>query len=361
MDNELEKEQEQSAEAPKVVTAEAEAEAAVGGSATAAQKAPEKKHARLVNAFKVIGFLLCVIATAAAMYFGCRPDMPGATRIYRSYRLNRVFSERRDSLDVLYVGHSGVYCGVSPMEIYEDYGIAGFNCSQELLMPWEAYETVVDVLEEQSPKVIALEVDQFFYDKTRNIINTNLKTLALGFFPFREMHNSWRDGFKRPERDFKKNFSVFNNVKPNRNPPKRKPTDKVYKLAEKHGKYLDAFYELCKKRNIELALFELPSLRYWTYDRHNCISEFAAAHGLKFLDMNVGDAAAAADIDWICDTRDGGDHLNYHGAKKATRVLGEWLNANYDIPDRRGAEGYSEWDKDLVKYKAEVNTKIYGK
>ncbi len=321
-------------------------------------KKPKKKRGKLVNFFKVFGFFLTVIAVCAGMYFGGRPDFPGPTRTYRTYKLNNIFSERKNSLDVLYVGHSGVYCGVSPMLLYEEYGMVGYNCTQVLLMPWEAYETVEDVLEEQSPKVIALEVDMFFYDTTSYIINSNLKRLSLDLFPFRETHQYWRDGFGRPERDFTKNFSIYGKITPYKKEVKREPTDKVYKLSESHAKYLNKFAELAKSRGIALELFELPSLKFWSYDRHNCIQAFADKHGLNFLDMNVGEAASAADINWKHDSRDAGDHLNYYGAKKTTRLLGKWLKELHpEIPDRRDDADYSEWKTDLKKYKVDVSEK----
>ncbi len=328
------------------------------------------KRGRLICFFKTFGFLMVVLATLVGLYFGGRPNIPGPTRTYRTYTLNKMFSERKNSLDVLYVGHSGVFCGVSPMELYEDYGFAGYNCSQELFVPWESYETTLDILEEQKPKVIALEVDQFFYDSTKDLTNSHFKRLALCLFPFRETHNYWRDGFKRSERDFKKNFSVYAKIKPHKGSTERQYTRSEYKLKKAHAEYLRKFAELCAARDIKLALFYLPSLRYWSYDKYNCIKAFADKNGLDYFDMNV-DAEVASDadkkwnksrvsIDWAHDTRDGGDHLNYYGAMKSTAALGEWLETNCDIPDRRGDEAYSDWKRDLEKYKSEVDEKIFG-
>lgn len=110
------------------------------------RKKGKKARGKLFNAVKVFGFILLILAINAAMYFGGRPDIPGVLHSYRTYQLNRMFSERKNSIDVVYVGHSGVHCGVTPMEIYDKYGIAGYSLSQPLMLPWESYETVVDLL-----------------------------------------------------------------------------------------------------------------------------------------------------------------------------------------------------------------------
>ena len=73
----------------------------------------------------------------------------------------------------------------------------------------------------------------------------------------------------------------------------------------------------------------------------NIIASFAAENNLNYYDLNVGNAA---DIDWLKDTVDKGDHLNIKGAKKSSLKIGEYLINNYDLIDHRGEEEYSSWD-----------------
>ena len=37
-------------------------------------------------------------------------------------------------------------------------------------------------------------------------------------------------------------------------------------------------------------------------------------------------------------------HLNYKGSPKFSKYLGAWIKENYDIPDHRGEESYSDYD-----------------
>ena len=40
-----------------------------------------------------------------------------------------ILSQRRDSIDVLFLGDSLAYCGFMPLELWDTYGIPGFVCS----------------------------------------------------------------------------------------------------------------------------------------------------------------------------------------------------------------------------------------
>ena len=52
-------------------------------------------------------------------------------------------------------------------------------------------------------------------------------------------------------------------------------------------------------------------------------------------------------IDWSKDTRDGGNHMNYEGAKKVTAYFGNYLSTEFDLVDHRGDEKYKSWDESV--------------
>ena len=54
------------------------------------------------------------------------------------------------------------------------------------------------------------------------------------------------------------------------------------------------------------------------------------------------------------DTRDMGDHLNYHGAYKVSAYLGKYLSKLKILEDHRGNDYYSSWDSALKPYQDEV-------
>lgn len=55
-------------------------------------------------------------------------------------------------------------------------------------------------------------------------------------------------------------------------------------------------------------------------------------------------------LNWNEDSKDGGDHLNLKGAKKASAFLGNWLKQKLELPDRRTEENYQLWNTQLETY-----------
>ncbi len=317
------------------------------------------KKKKLGQAFKTVGFLFALAGVMAALYFATHSSsVPGALTTFRTYNANRIFAEDENTVDVVFCGHSGVYSGISPMEIYAEHGIAGYDYAQPLMMPWESYKCLDDLFKKQTPRLVVLDVDQFFYDSPMWLFKSYAKRVVLAVFPFYESHLQWRDGFGKPPRDANKGYIYKDGVKAYTGVTEFTHTDRVYEMHEKHAEYLVKIYELCKARGVELALSELPSRYVWSYEKHNTIQRFADKHGLKFLDMNTDEITAAIRFDWATDTCDGGDHLNYSGARKATRYMGEWLDGNFDLPDRRGDAKYAAWNDDLEKYKEYIGERV---
>lgn len=106
---------------------------------------------------------------------------------------------------------------------------------------------------------------------------------------------------------------------------------------------------LCEENGAQLILVSTPSTLNWNYARHNSIAAFAAEHGLTYLDMNT--MPDEVPVNWETDTRDKGDHLNYSGAVKVTRYLGQYLTQRFELPDKRGAADFSSWNDALQHYR----------
>ena len=49
----------------------------------------------------------------------------------------------------------------------------------------------------------------------------------------------------------------------------------------------------------------------------------------------------------MTDSRDGGNHLNYSGAKKISVWLGDYLAKDYQLEDHRKDSRYQRWQQDV--------------
>jgi hypothetical protein len=54
-------------------------------------------------------------------------------------------------------------------------------------------------------------------------------------------------------------------------------------------------------------------------------------------------------FDWMTDSRDGGNHLNYSGAKKISVWLGNYLVKDYQLEDHRKDSRYQRWQRFIKK------------
>ena len=112
-------------------------------------------------------------------------------------------------------------------------------------------------------------------------------------------------------------------------------------------KYLLLMKEYCENHGADLVLVSSPSPKNWTYAKHNSVSDWAQANAVTYEDLNLNDALG---IDWASDTKDGGDHLNFEGAKKVSAYVGSWLSEAYGLKDKRNNPDYKHWEEDSVEY-----------
>ena len=98
-------------------------------------------------------------------------------------------------------------------------------------------------------------------------------------------------------------------------------------------------------------MYSAPYKLAWNMNRHNGIAKIAKEIGVEYVDLNLEDSIG---IDWKKDTRDGGEHLNYTGASKATKYLSKYLYDTNLLPDHRQDSNYSDWNKLYEKFKQKI-------
>ena len=305
-----------------------------------------EKKTLVARIFKVIGFISVIAAVIVGASFGF--NMAGGNST-RSYEQRRIFKEKKNTIDVLVLGNSGVYAAVSPMEMYAEYGFTSYDISQSLQLPWESYQFLEETLENQDLKVLALEVDQFFSNARQRVRYGKLREYGMKAFPLYETHLGWKNIGSKNARSITKGYLYTYISAPFRGEISRLPTDEKFEMHPDSEPYLQKIYDLCEEKDVRLMLFEVPSANgRWDNRKHNTIEEFANTHGIAFVDLN--DSIEELGLDWEHDTRDRGDHLNYNGALKVSKWLGNYLSENYGLVSRKGDSRYADWDKDYESY-----------
>ena len=267
-----------------------------------------------------------------------------------------VYCEPLNTLEYIAVGDSECLAGVSPMELWKDFGYTGYNCGVPAQRMQDAYYELKNILRFQTPKVVLLETNMIFRDLGYiHEAKSFVRSLAYRLFPITRYHSLWKSWiFPKLNDAAEQSGTTFKGVHYNTqiqscdpsNPSKK--SEYGSEILPQQRYYLDRITALCKKTGIQLILFTVPTPVNWSPDKHDSIQRYAQEKSLPFWDLN--DSTAQAGIDWSTDTYDGGDHMNFYGAKKVTAWLGRHMSGSCGLSDRRGNEWYAFWNDELTEY-----------
>lgn len=315
---------------------------------------------------KCVSFILVCFFSLLNLSTWILPKSNGIHSNIRNYLARGFYGEPKNSLDIIAVGNSNIECGFSPMELWKQYGVTGYTCGEPCQTIFEAYNLLSEVMTWQKPKVVILETDGIFpvgsqMDTFNKFLNSTLNRLL----PVVQYHNLWKtiypDNLTKvpaytwtsPTRGYlySGNESPFSGCRPKKHNP---ALDRINTITLAQ---LESFQNLCEGNGAHLVLVYVPTAYSWDQRRHDLIAEYAAAHGLPFLDLNTGSNNLL--IDWRKDTKDTGTHLNYSGAKKVTTFLGTYLHQHYALPDHRKEMAFNSWNMDYSKYSKFIKGQVF--
>lgn len=286
--------------------------------------------------------------------------------------------------DVVFFGSSHAHCTIDHGILWDEYGIAGYTMTAGSQMLDSTYYFVKEALRVQKPKLLVVEVsrvalsdlgnsDESVY---RNSLGMRWSSNLLEFVNYlvgdMGKDNTYRNRiltklpvihsrYKELERadfeddtpymkGYRGSFEVVEFEKPVEIAEENKlPLDKKYE------EFLYEMIELVKGTETELLLLASPYvISEEKQMRLNTIAEIAKTENIKMINYNQ--LYDELEIDFKKDFRDEA-HVNNDGAAKVTVHLGEYIKANYDIPNRKGQEGYEDWDLNKRYLDGKVITK----
>lgn len=330
-----------------------------------------------------IGFLCFLILLLGMVHVLGRVFVPkwGEDDSMQTYMMRGFYSEKKNSLQILAIGDSDVYRGVSPLAIFMDSGITSYTLASSSQRMWQSYYTLKHALNYQKPSVVLLEVNASRYNKGREIammhqyfdnmklddvkwealqdpvfeLTTAQKTNLI--FPALEFHSRYKELKKE---DFtlalgelhyaEKGLAMKADVKPYKGSMNymEKKLEKPYAITPKTMTYMEKIVELCKAEGIELVLFKTPEPTNWRQPHHDAVAEFAKKHELKFIDYN--DENLITNFDMDKDTMDKGTHLNVHGSEKLSTLLSRYLKNTLQVKPSSDQEVIAQFQEDVKTY-----------
>lgn len=131
-----------------------------------------KRRRKEIIAFVLALVLLLTLSWAIAWLF-----MPVRTEfgcMWDSYK-----QEERDSIDLMFVGTSHVYCDVIPAFVWAQSGISSYVVAGPEQTPAISYYCIREACKTQSPRYLMLEVSQMFIKRYGNYTLANISYMPL--------------------------------------------------------------------------------------------------------------------------------------------------------------------------------------
>ena len=295
--------------------------------------------------------------------------------------------------NVVFIGDCELYENISPVYLWENYGINSYIRGSAQQLIWQSYYLAEETVKMEHPDVIVFNVLSMKYNEPQNEAYNRMTLDGMKWssskvnsikasmtdeenfidyvFPILRYHSRWSDlsgeDFKYMFHRDKVSFNGYYmrvDVKAAEDVPEGRPLAD-YQFGDNSYYYLDKLTKLCKENDVKLVLVKAPTLYpYWYDEWDQQIKDYASANGLDYI--NFLELQDELGLDWSQDTYDGGLHLNLAGAGKLSDYVGNMLTTEYGIPDRRDESALNAyWDKVIERYNAEIerqttNLKLYG-
>ncbi|WP_243143549.1 SGNH/GDSL hydrolase family protein [Pseudobutyrivibrio xylanivorans] len=295
--------------------------------------------------------------------------------------------------NVVFIGDCELYENISPVYLWENYGINSYIRGSAQQLIWQSYYLAEETIKREHPDIIVFNVLSMKYNEPQNEAYNRMSIDGMRWssskvnnikasmteeerfvdyvFPLLRYHSRWSDlnsdDFKYLFHRDKVSFNGYYmrvDVKPAEDVPEGKPLAD-YQFGDNAYTYLNKLTKLCKDNDVQLILVKAPTLYpYWYPQWDEQIADFASSNNLSYI--NFLEYQDEMGIDWQTDTYDGGLHLNLAGAEKMSNFFGKLLVEEYMVPDRRGEQKLENyWAGVIERYNSEIerqnrNLELYG-
>lgn len=312
-----------------------------------------------VKIIKIISFVLifCVLLYSVSRVLRFKQDGIYSNKMF--------YKQKNNTIDVLFIGSSHVYCDIDTAVLYKEYGISSFNLSSSGLSLINSYFYLKEALKTQKPKLVVFEAfilsvysdDYMAFYPILGIFGLKFSLDKINLIKLQIPRNKW-DEFFNPFYQYHSRYSSLNkndfydkekyskgfyvNTTSSAQKENNFFTEERLPLVNIVEEYFRKLILLSKENNVPIAIIISPfMLNLNDQKKFNTVKYIANEYNIAFTNFNLNYSEYNLNlfedfIDW--------NHLNYKGARKFTRYLGKYLKENYDLPDRRGDPAYYSWE-----------------
>ena len=271
------------------------------------------------------------------------------------YKISKydILNEKNNSIDVVFMGDSLIYNSISPMYMWNEYGFTSYDCANPATTIDEMYKYADVVVKSQKPKLVVLEADVLFRvapkiegkkEQIKEDVSKKLSDIKK-MAPLGKYHNYWKQIGKKNKVEGLKGYRYTVRVEKSEKGINKNETTAIASITKENYDYFMKMLKLFRDNDIDFMFIENPTVRF-RYDRHNRIMDIAKKNDIEVLNLNLIDL----DIDWTHDTKDGGVHMNYYGAKKVSKYVGKYIMDLDIVKDHRNDPKYASWHDAYKQY-----------
>lgn len=256
--------------------------------------------------------------------------------------------EPENTLDLLYVGSSLVFCDVDPVKIYADSGLTGFVVAGPEQSMAISYYYVREACRTQKPKAVFVELNGMFASPAETFTTSDIAFMPRGLnrlgaslfaaraqdlpgllFPVLKYHDYWTSltpALLTQKRQLTSEplagYRALDEQSPFTGVTLRDDYGEGYAQNLRGLKRLAAY---CERERIALYLFDSPAGYTAAPELKARLREaLSDTPAVRWLDLSGEEARAAIGLDPNTDWADG-LHLNRHGAEKLSAWLADFL------------------------------------
>ncbi len=337
---------------------------------------------------QIICGLFFVIIFAGSFWFFQKLLMPKYMDEVIDGALIAEYYEEELPHDVIFIGDCEVYENISPITLWEEYGITSYIRGSAQQLIWQSYYLLEETLKIEKPQAVVFNVLSMQYNEPQkeaynrmtldgmrwsvskwNSIHASMlpeESILEYIFPLLRYHSRFSEltadditYLFHKDKISHNGYYMRTDVRPvTAEPTKRKLAD--YRFGDTAYEYLDKITGLCKENNVTLILMKAPTIYpVWHDEWEAQIEEYANEHELLYLNfLELNDQTR---IDLQTDTYDGGLHLNVYGAEKLASYLGSILCRLPGVKDHHGEpETERVWQEKTAFYYQKMKEQMAG-
>ena len=284
-----------------------------------------------------------------------------------------MFYNENIDYDVIFVGDSTVFFGLSPLYLFEQYGLSSYNLSVPGCQYDELFAITQDAINNKKTKLFVVEYKALLVPGKNRVFSIgNISSIKNPISRFQSYYKD-DDNFTKSLQDtnlyyiFHDRWKQINEYDFYTNGYLRGYSSSAvakkqqlgssstsFQLTDIQKKQIDEYIALLRKNSIKLILIAMPTTYKASYFSNlaiNATKDYVSSYDVELINLQ--------DFNLLNINTDfqSGSHLTFQGGKKLMNRQDfiPYIMEKYNLQDHRNDKKYVQWHKDYEKQERMIN------